>query len=306
MADSLHGGWVRVVLDVPDHATELATALMVAEGASGIEVQDAETFEAGALPPGQARVITFVGGESPEAVRLRLEAAISRAEIFGVTLSVEEFTDESWKHKWKAFFEPSQVSARLAVAPPWNIPDQPVGVETLVIEPGLAFGTGTHATTILCLAWLDELLDGEEAGPRAMLDVGCGSGILSIAAAKLRSDMAIDALDTDPEAHRVARDNFAANGVSGRVRLVEPPVLAEVGGGYPLVVANILAHILNFLSEDLVRLTESGGMLLLSGIGDDSVEGVLATFGALGMEVRETRKREGWNALVLEHRPPEG
>jgi ribosomal protein L11 methyltransferase len=178
-------------------------------------------------------------------------------------------------------------------------------VKTVIIEPGLAFGTGTHATTLLCLSWLDELLqDVPTPSFASMLDVGCGSGILSIAAAKLSPTLAIDALDTDPEAHRVSRDNFAVNGVDARVRLADSGVLAELQGSYELVVANILAHILNFLSKDLVRVTSPGGSLLLSGIGEDSVRGVLETFEGLDMDVVDRREREGWTALLLKHRNP--
>ncbi|MBH23689.1 MAG: 50S ribosomal protein L11 methyltransferase, partial [Myxococcales bacterium] len=188
------------------------------------------------------------------------------------------------------------------VGPPWEPPEATDGVEAILIEPGLAFGTGTHATTRLCLGWIDDLLADAAGAPGSILDVGCGSGILSIAAARLAApSTTIDALDVDPEALRVSRENLEINRVpADRVQIMTRP-LNQVTGAYQLVVANILSHILILLSADLVRCAAPQGRLLLCGIGLDSEAEVTEAFQALGMRLSARRELEGWVALLLNH-----
>lgn len=292
--------WIRVALDIVPEAVDLASTALCEAGASGVEVQDAETLGDAERPlvAGLARAIAYFGGEPPEDVRTRvLEVAASMGvEVHGVEAA--PFTDESWKTNWKQYFKPARVSARVQVAPPWEVPEAPEGGVNVVIEPGLAFGTGTHATTRLSLRRIDGLL---AAHPMAsMLDVGCGSGILSVAAALLSDTVAVDAFDIDPEAKAMSLENFARNGVEGRVRLLET-TLDRVEGTYDLVVANILAHILLLLADDLIRTTSPHGRLLLCGIGDKAVDEVLAGFSARGMTLEDREEMDGWTALIWRH-----
>lgn len=289
---------LRVMVEVDDAGEELVSALMWHLGASGVELQDGATLAEGREPlaTGRARAVAFFGGISQEALLGDIQAQGAAWGLDILAASAEEFTDESWKENWKQFFKPTRVSQRLAVRPPWERYDAPSGVETVIIEPGLAFGTGTHATTQLCMATLDRLLAEHPAA--SMLDVGCGSGILSIAAAMLSPELQIEALDIDPEAMRVCQENLAVNGVADRVRLRSPDV-GEVTQAYSLVVANILSHILIRLGETLTARVAPGGRLLLSGIGLDSESHVLDHYASLGMTLLRREEQDGWVALIM-------
>lgn len=295
--------WIRVALDVEPEAVDLASTALCEAGASGVEVQDHETLGDAERPltAGLARAIAYFGGEPPEDLRTRvLEVAAS----LGVDVRAAEaapFTDESWKTNWKQYFKPAKVSERVQVAPPWEVPEPPEGGVNVVIEPGLAFGTGTHATTRLSLKRIDGLLAARPVA--SMLDVGCGSGILSVAAALLSAQVVVDAFDIDPEAKAVSLENIARNGVEGRVRVLETTI-DRIEGRYDLVVANILAHVLLFLADDLIRCTSPGGRLLLCGIGEKAVEEVLAGFSARGMRLEDREVMDGWTAMIWRHAEP--
>lgn len=279
------------MLEVEPGHLDAASGLLWELGASGVEIQDKTTMERTSDLP---RAVAYFGGEPVEDLHLRVGTDLPTN--WNATLTVEPFTDESWKENWKQFFKPILASARIGVRPPWEArPDWSEDVRELVIEPGLAFGTGTHATTLLCLDWLDDLL--AASAPGSLLDVGCGSGILSIAAAKLRPAMSIRGLDVDPEARRVSVENARDNRVEDRIEILDGLLGPHVVGA-ELVVANILAHILLRLREDLVRATLPGGQLLLSGIGAKDEEQLAAAFSG---ELRPVGRREksGWVALLF-------
>lgn len=172
--------------------------------------------------------------------------------------STETLADRAWEREWLKEFEPMSFGDRLWVSPHgMEIADDHATVVRL--DPGLAFGTGSHETTALCLEWLASL---DLAGKR-VLDVGCGSGILSIAALKLGAT-SVDGVDIDPQAMTASTQNAADNGVSERLRLSVN--LADFGDGYDIVIANILAGALIELARELSKRTMHGGSLALSGI----------------------------------------
>ncbi len=164
----------------------------------------------------------------------------------------------------------------------------------------MAFGTGQHETTWLCLERVDAMcLDG--GAPDALLDVGCGTGILAIAAVLLGVGR-VDGVDVDATAVACARDNVEANGVSARVHLSTTPI-GQVDGRYPVVVANIMAHILEAMAAELVARVAPGGLLVLSGILEEQVDRVLATFSALGAVETARAQRGEWVRLDLRIEP---
>ena len=282
-------GWVKVAVEVAPGHLDAASGLLWDLGASGVEIQDETTMD---HVEGATRAVAYFGAEAVESLRLRVASAVPIA--WDARVTVEPFTDESWKENWKQFFKPMRTSARLGVRPPWEPrPDWPPEVRELVIEPGLAFGTGTHATTILCLSWLDDVL--AEIAPQSLLDVGCGSGILSIAAAKLSPGLAIRCLDVDPEARRVSRENAVDNGVGDAITVLDGLLGPETGTA-DLVVANILAHILLQLRPALVGAT--AGHLLLSGIGAKDEAELTAAF-SQDLEFLGRRERDDWVALLF-------
>jgi ribosomal protein L11 methyltransferase len=210
-----------------------------------------------------------------------------------------QFVGQSdWANAWKEHFHVVRIGRRFVVKPSWR--DYTPTPEDVVIEidPGLAFGSGLHPTTQLCLQIFEEM---EWAGQR-LFDVGVGSGILSIAALKLGA-AAVRAVDIDPVAVRVAEENFERNGLSDRPGQIETAVgsAGDHGGRqWPFVVANILAHILIELLPDLAAALAPDGRLLLSGMIDEQEADVAAAAAAQGLQVIDRRTVEDWVALMVE------
>jgi len=171
--------------------------------------------------------------------------------------------DATWKESWKAFFKPLQLSESLWVCPTWETFDAPTGAQVLLLDPGFAFGTGQHPTTALCVEALESIIRLQPRGG-SILDVGCGSGILSLAAVKLGASRAV-AIDIDPSSIRATRENAEINAMASSIELPGVSV-DQIHEQFPLVVANILAVILIGLAEPMISRVASGGTLLLSGI----------------------------------------
>ena len=200
--------------------------------------------------------------------------------------------DVDWTALARAHHRPVVVGRRLLVAPPWNVPPA-AGRELLVIEPGMAFGTGQHATTRGCLAAIDALV--ERDGVQSALDVGTGSGILAIALARLGVRRVV-ALDTDRAVLPVARANCARNAASG-VLVVAGPVSA-VRPAFDLVIANLLADVLVAEAAALAARVAPAGRLVVSGILDEQADGVAAAY--TGWRIAERRADGEWRTLTLE------
>lgn len=201
--------------------------------------------------------------------------------------------DEDWAENWKAFYHPFRVGKRLLVCPSWE-PQQPAATEVLItLDPGAAFGTGYHATTRLCL----ELLEGavERLLPQSCLDYGTGSGILSIACLKL-GVARVTAVDRDPVAVRVARENLQLNGLDARVLQAETPPQERFG----LVAANLTADVLRRLAPKLAAAVAPGGSLVAGGIIAERSQTVVEAFLGCDMKVLERRAEGEWIALLLE------
>jgi ribosomal protein L11 methyltransferase len=199
---------------------------------------------------------------------------------------LERIEDQDWERSWMDNFQPMRFGRRLWIVPSWHAAPEPQAVN-LLLDPGLAFGTGTHPTTALCLEWLD----GQELTDCNVLDFGCGSGILAIAALLLGAPQAVGT-DIDPQALEASRDNAGRNGIAPeRFALYLPadlpPQPAEV------VVANILAGPLVALAPQITSLVKPGGRLALSGILAEQAEEVRAAYGdAFALE--PTASKEGW------------
>ncbi|MBM4319137.1 MAG: 50S ribosomal protein L11 methyltransferase [Deltaproteobacteria bacterium] len=297
--------WLKLELAVAEEAADPAGDVLLELGAPGYEVQDVQTFfpsRPGAVTlvaylPDQAGLPEQLQLQTVQKLRARL-AAPGRSEL-GVLLGlrVQAVDDPGWAEAWKRFFRPIPVGQRLLVRPPWE--PIPGGEQraVLTLDPGLAFGTGNHPSTRLCLELIEEL-----APPRSMLDVGCGSGILTIAAALLGTAHAMG-IDIDEEAVRVARANAVLNDVPERTEFSTCP-LEEVRESFPLVVANIISGTLIRLAPQLVQRVQDDGRLLLAGILAPEAETVLQAFRKLDMELvlqRDGRDDGGelWSALLL-------
>lgn len=258
---------------------------------SGVVIEGSDapaTPEQGPPPHGSVRIKVYALDEHVERALATLGGAV--ALYPGAEVRTKPL-DPDWRERWKRWFKGFSVSDRLAVRPPWEASQGIPGQHEIVIEPGLAFGTGQHATTRLCLEWVENLYrpagaDGAANGaesPRRILDVGCGTGVLSIGAALLGATQILG-IDNDPTAVAVCRENLVANSVDDRVTAEVTP-LAQVDGGWPIVIANILAPILIALREDLVRVVEPGGRLLLSGLIAAQTDEIREAFEAVGGRV---------------------
>ena len=233
-------------------------------------------------------------------VRIALSALKAKhPEYAPLIMSMEEVKDADWENNWKQFYKPMEIGERLLVLPEWEESDD-TGRVRLILNPGLTFGTGSHATTRLCLRALDEKIHGGEK----VLDLGCGSGILSIAALVLGAKEAF-ACDIDDKCINVAYENAALNGIDRTHYTVrcgdvtrDSRLQKEFGGEYDIVVANIVADVIISLSSQVRRFLKEGGCFLCSGIIDTRAEEVRAQLEKDGWTVEKAQSDEGWYAFL--------
>jgi ribosomal protein L11 methyltransferase len=230
--------------------------------------------------------------------RLGGRLAVLKAELTAVFRQPPQFwlrqiREADWAQAWKAYFKPEQIG-KVVIKPSWE-EYHPTGAEVVVeLDPGMAFGTGNHPTTRLCLELLQELL----TGPVTMLDLGTGSGILAITGAKLGARL-VTASDLDPVAVRAARVNVSANQVEKMVHVVEADLLQGLtGAGYDLVVANIIADIIIKVGPVIPTVLNPGGVFLASGVIAERSAEVTSILTAAGLAVERAVTRDGWVALV--------
>ena len=207
-------------------------------------------------------------------VRIALQQLKEERDDCGTLLmTMDDLQDSDWENNWKQYYKPMEIGERLLVIPEWETAE--IGDRVpLILEPGLTFGTGSHATTRLCLTALEK----EVKGGEKVLDLGCGSGILSIAALKLGAAEAL-AVDIDEKCLTVAYDNAALNGIGKDTYTVtvgdvlgDGEMRARIGGGYNIVLANIVADVIIGLAPIARSLLAEGGVFLCSGIIDDRAE----------------------------------
>ena len=240
-------------------------------------------------------------------VRIALENLKKTAQACGTLLmTMDSLQDADWENNWKQYYKPMEIGERLLVIPQWEQEDPKVrkalegGRVPLILEPGLTFGTGSHATTRLCLTALEQAVQGGEK----VLDLGCGSGILSIAALKLGAASAL-AVDIDDKCLDVAYENAAMNGIGRDTYTVkvgdilsDEALRAEIGGGYDVVLANIVADVIIGLGPMVRSLLSENGVFLCSGIIDTRAEEVAGKLRQAGLEILDTRSSEGWYAYT--------
>ncbi|HHC71429.1 MAG TPA: 50S ribosomal protein L11 methyltransferase [Thiotrichales bacterium] len=207
--------------------------------------------------------------------------------------TLEHLPEREWSRSWMEDLHPMRFGRRLWICPSWHEPPDGDAV-TITLDPGLAFGTGTHPTTAMCLEWLDS----HPPEKQRVLDYGCGSGILAIAAARLGAG-SVTAIDNDPQALLACRDNARKNGISRHIGCHAPEQAPS--GQYHLLLANILANPLIQLAPRLARLVQTDGKLLLSGILEEQAEEVGSAY-APWFRIGPVRQREGWVLLEGERR----
>lgn len=214
------------------------------------------------------------------------------AEHIEHEISFEDCAEEDWLNNWKQYFHPIPVGERLLIRPTWRTEFDPGERVVLNLDPGLAFGTGTHETTRLCLIALERYI--KEGA--TVLDVGCGSGILAVAALLLGAKSAAG-VDIDELAVKTARENAELNGVSSRFEALCGNLTDRVSGTYDIVFANIVADAILLLSEDISSFMKKDSVYIMSGIIDTRVPEVLAAL-ENRFEVLETLSENGWYCIA--------
>ena len=280
--------WLQVRLALTPAQAETYEDLMLELGAVSVTFMDAEDqpiFEPdlGTTPLwSQTHLLALFEGDTDAA------ALEQRVQLLanGLVYEVERLEDQEWERSWMDNFQPMRFGQRLWIVPSWHEAPEPEAVN-LLLDPGLAFGTGTHPTTSLCLQWLD----GEPVQGLQVLDFGCGSGILAIAALLLGAARAVGT-DIDVQALEASRENANRNGIDpARFPLYLPADLP--GEPADVVVANILAGPLVGLAEQITRLTRIGGRLALSGILAEQAEDVRAAYAGC-FDLEPTAMLDGW------------
>ena len=313
--------WLELHIDTTHTGLEPVETMLSALGIDGVVIDDETEFhdflesnrqywdyvdeDLEASMHGKSRVTFYLpadetGFAQMGEVRLALEDLKARRSDCGtLLLSLENLRDEDWENNWKQYYKPMEIGQRLLVIPQWEQVDPGQRVP-LILDPGLTFGTGSHATTRLCLTALEKTV---AQGDR-VLDLGCGSGILPIAALRLGASQAL-AVDIDDKCLDVAYENAALNCI-GKDRytvrvgdvLSDGSLRRELEGGYDIVVANIVADVIIALAPLVPAMLRPGGTFLCSGIIDDRAEEVRSALEAAGWTVLETQSADGWFAYT--------
>ncbi|QIL85315.1 50S ribosomal protein L11 methyltransferase [Vibrio sp. HDW18] len=265
--------WIQIKLNATnDNAEAIGDMLMEQTGAVSVTFLDAKDTPVFEPLPGETRlwgdtdvVALYEADMDTSLILEQIKTSNMLAE--GFAHKVEQVEDKDWEREWMDNFHPMQFGRRLWICPSWREVPDPQAVNVM-LDPGLAFGTGTHPTTALCLEWLDHL----DLSGKTVIDFGCGSGILAIAAIKLGAAKVIG-IDIDPQALLASKDNAARNGVEDQIEVYLPKDQPE-GLLADVVVANILAGPLRELSPIIKGLLKPGGQLAMSGILDTQAESV--------------------------------
>ena len=308
--------WCEISIQTSHEAVELIAEIFRDLGASGVVIEDPELvndyitsgkWDYTDIPIAKETEVVVekaylpVNGELEGRIQT-LQQEIKALESRGVNtapavLTTAELQDEDWSDTWKQYFHTEKPGERVVIKPTWEEyapKDDEVVIE---LDPGAAFGTGTHATTSMCIRQLEKLV---KPG-MTVFDVGTGSGILSIISAKLGA-INIQAVDYDDSVLKIVEENLEQNNVQDIISVAQSDLMQNVHGKAELVIANIIADIIIRLFDQLDEHLEQGGTLLTSGIIEDRIEDVLAAAEAHGYGVVERMESKGWACITFKRK----
>lgn len=306
--------WAELSIHTTHEATEAITNILHESGASGVVIEDSEELkrdredrfgeiydlDPGDFPSEGVIVKAYLPANSfiSETVE-EIKLAINNLKNFDINigknvLTMIEVNEEDWATAWKQYYHPVKISERFTIVPSWE-DYQPVSTDELIIEldPGMAFGTGTHPTTVMCLQALEKAV---KAGDY-VIDVGTGSGVLAIGAAMLGAGHT-HALDLDEVAVKAANENVVHNGVREKVNVVQGNLLDTVTEPGDVVVANILAEIIISFTDDAYKVVKAGGKFITSGIIEAKKEDVKSALTDSGFIIEEVMMMEDWVTII--------
>jgi ribosomal protein L11 methyltransferase len=282
--------WQLVRVQLDRQAEEIVSSILFSLGANGIATfeENSDCIELGAY---------FNEGTDLKNLQCQIKATLKQFGLAAALhrLSTTEFPDQDWTQKWKEGLEPIEIGNRLIIAPSWKLPSRTDDRVVISIDPGMAFGTGTHETTRLCLEAIERYWHGA-----SLIDVGTGTGILAIAAARLVPASRAVAIDIDPQAVEVARENARINGVCDSVEVIEGQLRNFAGCGFDMVVANLTAEVIIELMNDLIGCSSPCGLLILSGILSELAGDVERAISGAGLKIVERRGLGEWLAFVAQ------
>lgn len=326
--------WHEITISTTEEATEMISNFLHEMGAGGVSIEESGSlnkprdtslgqwyeFPLNDIPEGQAVIKGYFYEDADvEALLRELRPRVEQLKEFDIDTGDVEYAaalvdDEDWANAWKQYFKPIRVTETLTIKPTWEAYEPAEGERIIELDPGMAFGTGTHPTTSLCLQTLESVVQGGEV----MIDVGTGSGILAIGACWLGASRVL-ALDLDPVAVSSATENVKLNGLSDAVEVRLSDLLGVLKQGEPsengakqrdgvlpvgvklpvdLVVANILAEIILLFIDDVYRALKPGGIYIASGVyknkEDDVEQGLIRS----GFVIAEKRRDQDWIAFV--------
>ncbi|MBY7739555.1 50S ribosomal protein L11 methyltransferase [Paenibacillus polymyxa] len=319
--------WNEITIHTSEEAVEMISNFLHEAGAGGVSIEESGSLNKprdtsygqwydrplNDIPEGQAIIKGYFAEEvDMDSVRAQIEPRVEQLRTFDidpgeVQYELKTVNEDDWANAWKQYFKPLRVSDRLTIKPTWE-EYEPASEDEKIIEldPGMAFGTGTHPTTSLCLRTLESVIQGGEE----VIDVGTGSGILAIGAVKLGAKHVL-ALDLDPVAVSSARENTRLNQLEERITIKESDLLSVLNASDPtlgiqlpvkLVVANILAEIILLFIDDVYNALQPGGIYIASGIWKNKEEAVETALKATGFEITEINRDEDWLAFVARKR----
>lgn len=305
-ADAPERSWYQLSVDVDSEAVEAVSELFGRYGFNqgvAIEepyVQDGDGDNVAIAFEKPFTIHTYVAEEDfrPEIIEEMRQALYYLGQLRGVSdVRVSSLKEEDWANAWKEHFQVHRIGDRVVIRPPWREYEPKDDEVVVVLDPGMAFGTGLHPSTKLSMLGTEEVV---KPGDK-VLDVGTGSGILAIAAIKIGATRA-DTVDVESVAVRATAENAERNGVADRIAVKQGsvgPGEPFFGEQYDVVIANIIARILIELSEPIVQHTKLGGSIVLAGIIESREQDVIEAFTSQGAEVVNRRSQEDWVSLVL-------
>ena len=306
--------WIEITIHTTNEASEIVESILLDYGSTGVAIEDPTTLEEN-LHDDFGTIVELSPTDYPE-VGVVVKGYINELNFddetfnrfkdelvqLGKNINIGEFfkietttiQDSDWENSWKDYFDILNIGEKFVIVPTWREYENEEDKYVINIDPGMAFGTGGHETTSLCIKNLEKYVKPHDN----VIDVGCGSGILSIAASYL-TDGNLKAVDLDKLAVDVSRENFALNNLENRIEVEEASLLTKETKKYDVIVANILAHIIELMLEDAYKLLEDGGYFITSGIIKDKKDELLEKMLEQGFKLVEETSDNEWYSFVV-------
>ena len=306
--------WIEITIHTTNEASEIVESILLDYGSTGVAIEDPTTLEEN-LHDDFGTIVELSPTDYPE-VGVVVKGYINELNFddetfnrfkdelvqLGKNINIGEFfkietttiKDSDWENSWKDYFDILNIGEKFVIVPTWREYENNENKYVINIDPGMAFGTGGHETTSLCIKNLEKYVKPHDN----IIDVGCGSGILSIAASYL-TDGEIKAVDLDKLAVDVSRENFALNNLENRITVEEVSLLTKETKKYNVIVANILAHIIELMLDDAYKLLEDGGYYITSGIIKDKKDELLEKMLERGFKLVEETSDNEWYSFVV-------